>query len=73
MLLITLVVRSTRQKDKALIALARAWHEGTQAAGQCYIAIDYSLFNGTDKTAKVAIEGIVAHGPGGNQEKLLVL
>lgn len=70
MLLITLVVRSTRQKDKALLALARAWH---QPAGQRYIAIDYRLLYGTDETAKVAIEGIVAHGPGGNQEMLLVL
>jgi hypothetical protein len=71
MLLITLVVRSTRQKGKALLALARK----SLAPGSRPALYSDSLppLNGTDKTAQVAIEGIVAHGPGGNQEKLLVL
>ncbi len=30
------------------------------------------FLHGTDKKLAVAIEGIVAHGPGGNQGELLV-
>ena len=35
--------------------------------------MSYYLLHGTDKMIAVAIEGIVAHGQGGNQGKYLVL
>ena len=70
MLLIALVVRSTTQKDKALLAGCASYHIGKAPA---LLSDSLQPLYGTDKTAKVAIEGIVAHGPGGNQKKLLVL
>ena len=68
MLLKTLVVRSTTQKDKAARARRDTYY---QVFPLRYTEICYYLLHGTDKTV-VAIEGIVAHGPGGNQGKLLV-
>jgi len=68
MLLKALVVRSTTQKDKAF-PQSQEQHMGTCAAWR-YAAITCI---GTDKLIAIAIEGIVAHGQGGNQGKLLVL
>ena len=69
MLLIALVVRSTTQKDKAfprwLCSMMQLLHYREYAI--CY------HLHGTDKMIIVAIEGIVAHGPGGNQGEFLVL
>jgi hypothetical protein len=69
MLLIALVVRSTTQKDKAF---PRRLYHMIQLLHYRKYAICYHL-HGTDKMIIVAIEGIVAHGPGGNQGEFLVL
>ncbi len=73
MLLIALVVRSTTQKEFAFP------HHRQAVWAECLVELPpYSLemvtvfLHGTDKKLTVAIEGIVAHGPGGNQGELLV-
>lgn len=68
MLLKALVVRSTTQKDESL----------SDTAGRLLSSLHLSEMSsyhlhGTDKMIAVAIEGIVAHGQGGNQGKYLVL
>jgi hypothetical protein len=71
MLLIALVVRSTTQKDKAF----------PKTQGETYASTNYAplgdeftvcVLHGTDKMITVTIEGIVAHGPGGNERDVLV-
>ena len=70
MLLKALVVRSTTQKDESLSVFA----ESKKASmGLARSEMGYYRLHGTDKMIIVAIEGIVAHGSGGNQGKLLVL
>jgi hypothetical protein len=71
MLLIALVVRSTTQKEESLSTSA----ECTVLLRQELRDLEWLLLSldGTDKMIIVAIEGIVAHGPGGNQGKFLVL
>ena len=68
MLLKALVVRSTTQKDESL-----STSSGTLLMNLCGLEISYNHLLGTDKMITVAIEGIVAHGQGGNQGKFLVL
>ena len=67
MLLKALVVRSTTQKDKAFPQSQEITWDLR------YSEIRYYHLHGTDKWIVLAIEGIVAHGQGGNQGKLLVL
>jgi hypothetical protein len=45
----------------------------TGVRGLCYSEMSYYRLHGTDEMIFVAIEGIVAHGPGGNSGKFLVL
>jgi hypothetical protein len=69
MLLKALVVRSTRQKDESLSEDSKkSWK-----ACLHYSEMSYYHLHGTDKMIAIAIEGIVAHGQGGNQGKYLVL
>jgi hypothetical protein len=68
MLLIALVVRSTTQKDKAF-----EYPQGDIHTTCALPPGGHYLLHGTDKQIIVAIEGIVAHGPGGNKGKILVL
>jgi hypothetical protein len=69
MLLIARVVRSTTQKDKAIPLTAGLLED----RGLRRSEVSYDLLHGTDKMISVAIEGIVAHGPGGNKGTFLVL
>jgi hypothetical protein len=69
MLLIARVVRSTTQKDKAIPPPQGCQEAGARVASE----MSYDHLHGTDKMITVAIEGIVAHGPGGNQGAFLVL
>jgi hypothetical protein len=68
MLLKALVVRSTTQKDESLSDIA-----GELLSSLCFSEMSYYHLHGTDKMIAIAIEGIVAHGQGGNQGKYLVL
>jgi hypothetical protein len=68
MLLNALVVRSTTQKDESLSDIA-GWLLSSLRVSE----MSYYRLHGTDKMIAVAIEGIVAHGQGGNQGKYLVL
>ncbi|TMD68226.1 MAG: hypothetical protein E6I91_04945 [Chloroflexi bacterium] len=68
MLLKALVVRSTTQKDESLSDIA-----GQLLSSLHFSEMSYYRLHGTDKMIAVAIEGIVAHGQGGNQGKYLVL
>ena len=69
MLLRALVVRSNTQKEmhfsirSIIVLMSRSLRSTEMAAVAC---------NGTDKIITVAIEGIAAHGSGGNQGKILV-
>ena len=67
MLLKALVVRSTTQKDESLSGTAGRFPK-TCALGDERLSL---AWNGQE--IAVAIEGIVAHGQGGNQGKYLVL
>ncbi len=67
MLLKALVVRSTTQKDKAF-PQSQESYMGPALLGDTLLSL---AWNG--QVIVLAIEGIVAHGQGGNQGKLLVL
>jgi hypothetical protein len=67
MLLKALVVRSTTQKDKAF-PQSQESYMGLALLGDTLLSL---AWNG--QVIVLAIEGIVAHGQGGNQGKLLVL
>ena len=71
MLLKVLIVRSTTQKDKAFPnapLMVYAVEDRPRNSEMCYKL----YLDGTDRMKLVAIEGIVAHGPGGNKRAYLV-
>ena len=82
MLLMAFIVRSTTQKGKSLsesnaggvdrvFRVVTHSHNCTMYALLGAVLLVY--LDGTDKIIIVAIEGIVAHGPGGNKRKYMVL
>jgi len=73
MLLKVLIVRSTTQKDQAF-PNAEGWYTMVWVSCLQFSEMRARLYlEGTDRMKLVAIEGIVAHGPGGNKRAYLVV